>query len=692
MKRFLLLLCLLLGLVSSAEAQRSPSQTPPLVVILLPETSLQSWQVADAPQLHRLMASGALAVMNTRTARLSNDHARETPESACLTLGAGARAAGGPEANDFLPPTAPIPGLGVSAGDLYTRRTARQVPPGNSVNVHWPAVLSANEQLGYRLRLGALADALAAKGVMLSAGGGPFADCVAARSDGTVRRDTALTAIEGDCLIWDAGSDIPAADGLIGRAAAQVARLHGRLIVLSPFAGDQDYARGERLTPILECGDGVETGLLRSPSTHRAGLVVNTDFAPTVGAYYGIHRENFAVRPFGDVWVVIAGSEAASRVRDLEGQAVRQGQGMKVLPYLAVTFAAWMLLGTTLAFRKRLPELWPIAPLAFLLALVFSVTASSLLVSFGLLFALTLLVTRQLGPHKVSLLLMAALAAALFGDLLTGGRLMQRGLLGYSAIEGARYYGIGNEAMGVLIGALLVLTARLWRPFGRARWSLPLLLAVTALLLGSANAGAKAGGLLVSLAAFSALSFSLLGGRWSVRVVLLLGLSAVVALTVAVTGEGLLGHGTHSHMGEAVRRIQTGGWSEAGDIVARKLAVEGRLAFHSAWACPLWGGLLCLLLIGRQWRPSTPEDGALRVGGMVGIAACVMLNDAGVVAGALCLLPIWCDSVVGTAKRKPPEQQRLFRGSSSGTVITEQAQGPAGRVQPCPSEASAPGQ
>lgn len=641
----LLLLCLLLGWASSAYAQ------PPFIVILLPGTSLQGWRSADAPHLHQLMASGALAVMNTRTAHLPNDHTRETPESAALTLGAGARAAGASEAANFVPPLAAVPGLAVSAGDLLARRTGRRTPVGRSVNIHWPAALRANERLGYRLRLGELADALAAKGVQTSAGGGPYAACLAATSDGTVRRDETLTAAENRCLFWDAGSDLPAADIILGSAAVQVALLHGRLLVLSPFAGDDNYRRGRRLTPVLEWGEGVPSGMLRSPSTRRVGLVVNTDFAPTVGAYYGIRREEFPVRPFGQVWTAIPAPDADLQVHALEEQAVRQAGSMKILPYLAVALAVWTLAGTVLAFWNRLPRFWPLVPLVLLGALVFSTSVLSLLVWFTLLLVLAWTLAHRLGARKAALLLLAALAAALVGDMLTGNRLMQRGLLGYSAIEGARFYGIGNEAMGVLVGMLLVLTARLWQPFGRARGTLFLLLGVVALLLGSA--GAKAGGLLVSLIAFGALGFALLGGRWSIRVALALMAVVIATLTCAAAGEALLGHETHSHMGEAVRRIQTGGWSEAGDIMARKLAVDSRLAYHSAWACPLWGGLTCLALLWRRRAAATQEEKALCIAGSVAVAACVSLNDAGIVAGALCLTPLWCDSVALGRKESP---------------------------------------
>jgi len=638
MTRFWLFLCLFLCLLSAASPALA-QKPPPLVVILLPGTSLKEWRDAGGPNLHRLMRSGALAVMNTRTARLPNDHTRETPESALLTLGAGARAAGGPEAAVF------------------------SAAAGGAINRRWGEVERGNDRLGYRLRLGALADALAARGITLSAGGGHFADCLAATSAGSVILARTLTPGDGQCLVWDAGSDVPAADGLIGTAAALVARRHGRLLVLSPFAGDDAYAQGERLVPILEWGEGVPAGLLRSPSTRRAGLVVNTDFAPTVGAFYGVRREDFAVRPFGAVWSAIAAPDAGRQVQALEEQAVRQARGMKVLPYLAVALALWMVGGTALVLRGRLFAFWPVVPVVLLVALVFSATLLSLAAWFGALWAAASVLTMKIGARRVVVLSLAVLAAALVGDMVTGSRLMQRGLLGYSALEGARYYGIGNEAMGALLGAFLVIAARFWRPFGRARGFLLLLLGCVALLLGSA--GAKAGGLLVSAGAFGTLGFGLLGKRWSARAVLLLGAGAFAVLALAAVYDASGLPGPHSHMGEAVRRIEAGGWAEAGDIVTRKLAVEGRLLFRSAWACPLWGGLACLWLVWRRQGAGTPESRALRVAGAVGIASCLAFNDAGVVAGALCLVPLWCDGVAGMTEKKPPRPHSRSQGPVS---------------------------
>ncbi len=656
----LLLLCLIFGFPSCGQAQ------PPLVVILLPGTSLQDWRTAQAPNLHRLMATGALAVMNTRTARLPNDHRRETPESAVLTLGAGGRAAGSPDALSFLPPSVSVIDTEATAGELYQRRVGQKPNASRDVNVNWPAILCANTGLGYDLRLGDLADALAIRRVLLVSGGG-FADGVAAASDGTVIRQSSLTASDGQCRIWDAGSNIAAADPVIGEAARQIAERHGRLLILSPFAGDADYAQQRRLTPILEWGTDIPAGMLRSATTHRAGLVANTDFAPTVGAYFGIEHEQFPVWPFGHAWSVIPAPHAESDVLALQEQAVRQAHGMAILPYLAVALAVWMLGGAVLVRLQHLPDFWPIIPLVLVNAILFGNSALSSFVWFVLLLLTAWIFAKRLGTRPAAISLLALTAISLIVDMLTGSRLMQRGLLGYSAIEGARYYGIGNEAMGALIGASLVLAARLWPRLGSRCWTILVVLGIVSVLLGSA--GAKAGGLLVSLAAFGTLGFVLLGGQWSPR--LALGLAAIVigAMTIAAVADSVWGHGAHSHIGEAARRIQSGGPVEAWDIILRKLTVESRLAYHSAWVCPLWGGMLSLGLLWRNSGALTREERALRTGGIVAVVGCILFNDAGIVAGALCLVPIWCDATITMTSKKPLEPRTWFQGQpSSGSV------------------------
>lgn len=609
--------------------------SPAVVVVLLPGTDLQQWQRADAPTLHRLMQTGALGVMNTRTAHQAGRQEQETAQSALLTLAAGARAAGFPPAH-FLPMSSPAPGAGASAAALFERRTGTRAGQGQSVCLDWPAVLAANQNLDYDLRLGNLADTLADRGISTASGGGPDADWLAAGGNGTVRHIPTLRAEPGRCLVWDAGPDTASADKVLADASAQVATLQGRLVVLSPSAGD---AAHRQLAPVLVWGPGIPAGLLRSPSTRRPGLVTDTDFAPSVAALFGISRTQFRSVPFGFAWSPEAAPKATVACRRINMEAVRQSQGMRLLPYTAAALGFWIVCVTLLTARFAVPVAALFVPIAVLTAALFAASAAAFGLLLVALLALFTLSSRFIGS---ALLLTAAgvfLTVAVCADSVTGNVLMHRGLLGYSALEGARYYGIGNEAMGLLLGAALVAAARLWQPNKRARLALLGAMAVIVTLLGTA--GAKAGGVLVSLAVFGVFLLAVGGRRWTSKTVAMLLGIVLAGITAAALGDAFLHPGTHSHIGEAVRRITSGGPEEAWDIVRRKLGVEGRLAYHSAWAALLWLGLLCTAWLWQTTPAAENREKALRSAGGAGIAACLLLNDAGVVAAAIFATLLW---------------------------------------------------
>jgi hypothetical protein len=235
---------------------------------------------------------------------------------------------------------------------------------------------------------------------------------------------------------------------------------------------------------------------------------------------------------------------------------------------------------------------------------------------------------------------------------------MRHSLLGYSAVEGARYYGMGNEAMGALVGAALVAAAWL-SSFGRSGLIAALAaMAMIALLLGSPTAGAKAGGLLVAVAGFGSFLWTIAGRAWTRKTFFILIVGMVSVLTIASVGD-LMHHGSQqSHMGQAAGRIRIGGLQEALDIITRKLAVEVRLLFHSFWACPLWACIFGLIVWKQKRGPDALRSAeALLIGGGAAGITCLAVNDAGVVAGALCGVFVWCGLCLLKREKSPRRKE-----------------------------------
>ena len=609
-----------------------------IIVILLPGTSLQDWQNADAPALHRLLRTGAVAVMNTRTAHQAGKTETETLQAALLTLGTGSRAAGTASAPGFVPATG-------ACAALWERRTGQKPPPGVSVCLDWPAVAAANRNLGYDLQIGNFADTLAAHGVVIATGGGPNSDWLTVNSHGYVRRVSRLQANPNECLIWDAGSDIPAADAVIAGAAGQIAACHGRLVVLSPTASSQNRS----LAPMLVWGPGIPAGLLLSPSTRRPGLVTNTDVAPAIAAYFGIPRSEFRAVPFGFAWSALPAPDGITQIAALNTEAVRQASAQRLLPYLAVFLGVWIVGVTVLSTRFAVPRLFCLVPAAALFAALFA--GSSL--SFGLFSLVTLALLlgaeRLVGPKRGFAFAAGAIVLTLCVDMATENSLMHYGLLGYSALEGARYYGLGNEAMGLLLGAALGMFYGFRQPTRLGRYALIAFMLGIVVLLGSV--GAKAGGVLVSLAVFGTFLQAGSGRRWTPKSFAFLAAAALVGIAAAALGDAFLSVGHRSHLGEAVQRIMADGPGEGWDIVRRKLAVESRLAYHSAWAALLWPALGSTILLWKYSPAADREAKALRSAGIVGVISSLLLNDAGVVAAAIFTTLLW--TVAMTQKSLP---------------------------------------
>ena len=213
--------------------------------------------------------------------------------------------------------------------------------------------------------------------------------------------------------------------------------------------------------------------------------------------------------------------------------------------------------------------------------------------------------------------------------------------------------------MGALVGACLVTMAVLWhRLTSRTRWLVPGGLLLVTSLLGSPLAGAKAGGLIVALASFGAYLWLASGRAWHWRAAGVAVLSSICVLLIVASIDAHLGTGRQSHFGQAVGRLGHGGVREWGEIAARKSAVEGRLLYHSAWTVPLWGGLICVLwLMPRLEAAEKP----LLMAGLVAVLGCLLVNDAGTVAAALCLCLLW-----GRLSGKSTEKARGLDSQATG--------------------------
>lgn len=655
---------------------RSQEVSAALIILLVPDLRPEDLTRPELTVLPALVRRGASGWMNVRTARVPGVPA-ELHDAIYATLGAGARA--------------------------RVRSPVGRIDARTMQNLH-----GDNAELPYTLRIGLLGELLRSGGLRTGVAGNEDdrAERRAANLvilDGAGRVDADRSATSGrqreptapygvawsaedfaldvgapSAQLWVYGDLARAAryaELCTPRAAAAhrsraLTRLDGVLRSASAAADEGSWCvlvgvplveaepRWTRLAPVLIFGRGTTSGALASPSTRTVGLITATDFLPTVLREAGIAPpKHLSGRPA----TVIAGEPRLAtwlgRYRKWSDTARFQAHlgGLPVLQVALVSMAALLSMGmvrlrsaTQHGLARAAAAAVIVLPLA-LLVLPVAQPADLLAAYAGLAFvllaagSLAWLRPAWTSGHVSACCLL--LAACLAVDLATGEHLLRQAWMGYSVVEGARYYGIGNEYGGCLLAAGLLLVGASLGTGWRA-WAPPLCLFFLGLLAAAPAAGANLGvGAAICLCACMA-TFAWVRKR--LRPLDILLASVMVALIVAalMVLDALTGTHGRSHLGQAV---------VSGDLLnaaSRKAALNAALLVSSPWSPLLLASAVAFGLTTRL-HPRTQRPCVLRATGAAGALALLVLNDSGVVAAAcsLSLLAAW--SCLTLSAREP---------------------------------------
>ena len=422
--------------------------------------------------------------------------------------------------------------------------------------------------------------------------------------------------------------------------------------LVSPHPGKQAAREGYWLTPVL-CW-GLNEGLLISGTTRWPGLITNMDIAPTVLELLHIdHSQPFIGRSASiqaqtedesQAWLrtMVAKIDVLFRYRGGVLRALVIGQ---ILIYTAVLISliapaprsnlVMDLLQLALLLLMAMPLgllLWDVTPLAVLLLVV------------GICF----LKYRQITSLSLVGFITVGTTLAISGDVLLGSWLMRYSFLGYDPVGGARFYGLGNEYMGVVIGAAIMGWAIVVERRGisiRSRSILGLLLfAGLTAIVGAPSLGTNVGGALSCVLGFGSTWLALAERKLKFRTALALGLLTILVLGALMWIDSLNSGGEQSHIGQTVELVSRDGLSAIYMIITRKLAMNIKLLRYSMWSNAL---IVALVGIGASFiwpssyiswlKKNHPLVAKGIVGVVIGSTAAFILNDSGVVAAATCL-------------------------------------------------------
>ena len=400
---------------------------------------------------------------------------------------------------------------------------------------------------------------------------------------------------------------------------------HGILYLIVATPPQMPDGSWNSLTPFFSKGPTQQPGTLTSDTTQTNGLIAARDIAPTIlnalQVPVPVQMTGAPIRPCKTADLV-----QMDRLVRLNQEAQNAifwtvGLGAGVIVFGGLAF---YLTGRTVGdggviarYGLRILASWTLALLLVPLADPHTVRVYLLEIA-GLTALLAFIPTPPL--------LFALTAVVLVIDGFTGTRLVSNSALSEYALSGIRFYGIGNEYMGVLIGG----AALFW-------------FALVIFVLSFPAFGAKAGGAVTATATFT-IAYLRLTGR-EVNWKHLLG--SVAAGFALVFVWAILGHFLHlrrTHLETAAGALGEGRFGYIVGVALRKIGLAARVAVHPGTILGLIGfgliGALGRKLFRREvtaYLNAKPRFAAVWWAGLWGCAVAVLFNDSGIVAAILIL-------------------------------------------------------
>jgi len=451
-----------------------------------------------------------------------------------------------------------------------------------------------------------------------------------------------LTVVDlGNIGSAERSSALASVDAQLARIAADLPS-GSTLLVTAPGA----TTKPPHLQLALVDGPGYQAGLLTAASTRQPGMVVLTDLTPTVLGWLG------QATPPGAVGAQItrgdrgsAYSRLTSTVQSLTGRDAAEQVWTSTHDEFFWAYAladAVVLAGIGLAFRPRISSAaedrrrrrarwWRVAGVlaaavpvgTFLANLVpwsLSAHPAAALYTVSVALAVVIALAALLGPWRrdplapfgaVCLFTLVVLGI----DVMTGSRLQLETPFGLSVLEAGRFYGIGNEALGiygisglVAAGWLALVALRRSASSGPSSRRLAVLaVAVVAAFAVFASGwpgfGGKVGGTIAMVPCFLLLAMAVGGVRLNWRRVLLVAVSglalfavfALISYLVPATGKSdigsFAGNTLHGHSGGLLlRKINSNIGSLSVNAFSPLIPIVVVLTGLMLWR-PAWFGL-----------------------------------------------------------------------------------------------------
>jgi hypothetical protein len=412
------------------------------------------------------------------------------------------------------------------------------------------------------------------------------------------------------------------------------------------------------MTPLIVHGPGFQPGGIISDTTNRNNLVAMIDIGPTVLSSLGLSLDSKMIQGS-----TIRSTGQAVTPQDLDmfnrhAISMRDTRKVGILTYIYMQLAIYLFAAVLLAFKKMLNkktllavEIIIFTAMSYPLFSFYTTRINALNGQDLLIILLTILVSLVLATALIyfrrdvlhPIIGVTVLTVLVLGiDIAMGAPSIINSIFGYDTIRGARYFGIGNEAVSMLVAnTLLIFGVMLEKSW--SKWVLAIgavMFAVVTVLIGFPGLGTNTDGPISTVAAFSTMMLLAMKSKNKARNALI----TVVAMAsvLALFGAYDIMTGPKTHIGKSILLILNGGISEVLMIVNRKLGVNLTILRFSTWSYFLVFTLGVLVFLWYKpvglfkrlldnYKGISASISAAVVGGIVGFA----FNDSGILVPAI---------------------------------------------------------
>ena len=400
----------------------------------------------------------------------------------------------------------------------------------------------------------------------------------------------------------------------------EMAGKNDTIYIVSEFESNLDYKTKRRLSPVIKFEkDGY--GLLESSTTRNSGIVSNIDIGVDIINKFGLKNELM----IGKVFKNVQDENGIKKVlKDYERiVSINTIRASVVNSYVGIVSASWVIAMIAILFKNKIPKkekglgrdqifkvlkelikLGLIMPLAFLTAPVFQFKTPAGLVSGVLIVTIIYYLIGYFLFRKDDIKQMGFYAFLTIGliiiDCVIGTPLMKSGIMSYDAINGARYYGVGNEYEGVTIASAVFALAVLLNYKKISKWLAVVLSLVILITSAMPSMGANVGGAISECVAYLLFILLIFDVKLDLKKIIMIGV-ATVLIVVAFAGLDFL-MGTESHLAVFTNQIIQEGPAAIFNTFGRKIQMNLKLAKSSVWVNIL---IVSIIIIGALiFKPS----------------------------------------------------------------------------------------